>query len=70
MVIKFYIIDNLSTGLKKNIPLKATFYKTDIGDKKRIKEILTNNNIDIVFHAAAFVDNAEVFKISKKIFYK
>ena len=34
-----YIIDNLSTGLKKNIPLKATFYKTDIGDKKRIKEI-------------------------------
>ena len=63
-----YIIDNLSTGLKKNIPAKATFYKIDISDKKKIKEILINENIDIVFHFAAFIDNAESLKYPKKYF--
>ncbi len=63
-----YIIDNLSTGLKKNIPSKATFYKTDIGDKKKIKEILTKKNIDIVFHFAAFIDNAESLRYPRKYF--
>ena len=30
------IIDNLSTGLKKNIPSKASFLKIDISDKEKI----------------------------------
>ena len=32
------IIDNLSTGIKKNIPNKAIFFKTDISDSKKIKK--------------------------------
>ena len=50
------ILDNLSTGKKKNIPKKATFFKVDIGDKKKIKKILIDKEIDVVFHFAAFVD--------------
>ena len=34
------IIDDLSTGLIKNIPKKADFYKVDISDTKKIDEIL------------------------------
>ena len=33
------IIDNLSTGSKKNIPKKAKFYKADISDNIRIQKI-------------------------------
>ena len=62
------ILDNLSTGKKKNIPKKATFFKVDIGDKKKIKKILIDKEIDIVFHFAAFVDNFESIKYPKKYY--
>ena len=35
----FTIIDNLSTGSKKNIPKKAHFLKADISDTKKIQKI-------------------------------
>lgn len=60
------IIDNLSTGLKKNIPLKANFHKVDMGDVKKVNKILSTKNIDIVFHFAAFIDNVESVKYPKK----
>jgi len=63
------IIDNLSTGKKKNIPKKASFFKVDICNSKSIKRILLKKNIDIVFHFAAFVDNLESLKKPKK-YYK
>ena len=62
------ILDNLSTGKKNNIPKKANFFKVDIGDKKSIKKILSNNKIDIVFHFAAYVDNFESIKKPKKYY--
>ena len=43
------IIDNLSTGIKKNIPNKAIFFKTDISDSKKIKKILAKKSFDIVY---------------------
>ncbi len=63
------ILDNLSTGKKSNIPKNATFFKVDIGDTKKIKKILINKKIDVVFHFAAFVDNLESIKHPNK-YYK
>ena len=63
------VIDNLSTGIKKNIPNKATFFKVDISDTKKIKKILVKNYFDIVFHFAAFINNEESIKFPKK-YYK
>ncbi len=60
------IIDNLSTGEIQNVPKKATFFKVDIGDSKKVKKILLKKNIDIVFHFAAYVDNLESLKFPKK----
>jgi len=63
------IIDNLSTGKKKNIPKRASFFKVDICNSRSVKRILLKKNIDIVFHFAAFVDNLESLKKPKK-YYK
>jgi UDP-glucose 4-epimerase len=63
------VIDNLSTGIKKNIPNKASFFKVDISDTKKIKKILVKNCFDIVFHFAAFINNEESIKFPKK-YYK
>ena len=36
---KIFIIDNLSTGNEAVIPKKASFIKSDISNKKKIKKI-------------------------------
>lgn len=59
---KVIIIDNLSTGFKKNINPKAIFYKTDIRDKKSIEKIFQKEKPEIVNHHAAI---AEVVKSLK-----
>ena len=46
------IIDNLSTGDKKNINPKAKFYNLDIRDSN-ISEIFEKEKPEIVFHLAA-----------------
>lgn len=46
------IIDNLSTGSKKNLNKKARFYKANIQDKK-ISNIFAKEKPDAVFHYAA-----------------
>jgi len=48
------ILDNLSTGKKKNIPGGATFVEGDILDEKLMREVM-GKNIDVVFHLAAKV---------------
>ena len=63
------IIDNLSTGIKKNIPNKAIFFKADISDSKKIKKILAKKSFDIVLHFAAFINNEESIEHPKK-YYK
>lgn len=45
------VIDNLSTGKKKFINLKAKFYRKDIRDYKSIKPLF--KGVDCVFHLAA-----------------
>ena len=46
------IIDNLSTGYKELINKKAKFYKIDILNTHKIKEIIIKNKIDSVIHLA------------------
>ena len=46
------IIDNLITGTKRLIPLKAKHYECDIADKESIEKILNENQFDIVMHFA------------------
>lgn len=47
------VIDNLSTGSKKNLNEKAIFYEDDIRDRSRMSEIFAQGNFDVVFHEAA-----------------
>ncbi len=49
------IIDNLSTGRKKNVNPGATFIECDIRDEK-IKEIFDQHQFDLVNHQAAQMD--------------
>tara|TARA_A100001011_G_C14302297_1_gene841393 strand:+ start:2145 stop:3110 length:966 start_codon:yes stop_codon:yes gene_type:complete len=65
---KVTIIDNLSTGNKKNIPRKSSFYNCDISDKKNVKKIL-KKKFDVVLHFAAFANNEESISNPKKYFY-
>ncbi len=62
------IIDNLSTGSIKNIPKKATFYKFDISDRKKLDKIFYKKKYDIVFHFAALINNEESVKYPKKYY--
>jgi UDP-glucose 4-epimerase len=45
------VIDNLSTGKKENLNLKANFYNLDICDFNKISSLF--KNVDFVFHLAA-----------------
>lgn len=52
---KVLIVDNLSTGFRKNIPQKAKFFKLDIRSRK-LEEIFKKEKIEVVCHHAAQVD--------------
>ena len=50
------IIDNLSTGKLQNIPFKHKnlfFYKEDITNYKKLRDIFANYQFDYIFHLAA-----------------
>ena len=47
-----FIVDNLSSGFKKLINKKAKFYKANILNTQKIKQILIKNKIDSVIHLA------------------
>ncbi len=49
------VVDNLSTGLKKNLNPKARFYEIDIRAKK-LSEVFEREKPDIVDHHAAQID--------------
>lgn len=53
---KVVIIDNLSSGKKKNINPRARFYKCDIGDAARVGRIFRKERFDVVTHHAAQID--------------
>lgn len=48
------VLDDLSGGFEENINKKAVFIKGDICDYDLIKRIFNENNIDYVFHLAAY----------------
>jgi UDP-glucose 4-epimerase len=52
---KIVIVDNLSTGFKKNVHPKTKFYKTDI-NSKNIEQIFMDEKPEILCHHAAQVD--------------
>ena len=60
------IVDNLSTGILKNVPKRAEFIKASIQDTKKISEIFLTKKIEVVFHFAAYIDNEESIKNPKK----
>lgn len=59
---KVVVIDNLSTGFKKNINKKAKFYNIDINNIKAVKKIINKEKPHIINHHAAI---AEVVKSLK-----
>jgi UDP-glucose 4-epimerase len=50
------VIDNLSTGKKKNVNEKAKFYRIEILDFKKIFQIFNKEKPKIVYHLAAQID--------------
>lgn len=56
------VIDNLSTGFKKNLNPKAKFYNTDIRKLKTIEKIFSHEKPDIVNHHAALAVVVESVK--------
>ncbi len=58
---KVIVIDDLSSGRKENLNLKAKFYKTDIRDKK-IFQVFKKENPKIIFHLAAKPLVEDVYK--------
>ena len=65
---KIFIVDNLSTGFKKLVNDKAKFFKSDIVNKKKIRQIIIDNNIDSVIHLAAALSVGESQKNPKKYY--
>ncbi len=53
--LKVTVIDNLSTGKIENLPDGAKFIKGDILDSELMKDLVREENIDIIFHEAANV---------------
>ena len=49
---KVIIVDNLSTGFKKLIHKKASFYKVNILETNKLKKILIEKKIDSIIHLA------------------
>ena len=65
---KIFIIDNLISGSKKLLRKKYVFYKVNFGNKTKLKNIIKENNINIIIHLAASTSIEESQK-KKKYFY-
>lgn len=63
-----FIVDNLSTGHKKLINKKASFFKLDVLKTKELKKILIKYDIDSIVHLAANLIISEGEKKPKKYF--
>src|SRR4051812_49171533 len=49
------ILDNLSTGVRGNLPPGAVFQQGDVGDAALVSQLLRTNKIDSVIHFAGSV---------------
>src|SRR3954451_7907014 len=52
-----YIIDNLSSGNKENVPFNHKFYQLNVDDPQ-CEDIFKSNGFDVVIHLAAQVNVA------------
>jgi UDP-glucose 4-epimerase len=50
------IVDNLSSGFRKNINPKARFTKADLTNHRKIEEIVKKEKPEAIFHLAAQID--------------
>ena len=62
------IFDNLSTGLRSNVPENALFYEGDINDRERVAEVLSEG-WDTAVHLAAFKAAGESMVLPEKYSY-
>jgi len=62
------IIDNLCKGHRRSVPAGAEFYKVDIGDTERLRNVFRNEPIDAVMHFAAFIEVGESMVDPKKYY--
>ncbi|OGI27376.1 MAG: UDP-glucose 4-epimerase [Candidatus Moranbacteria bacterium RIFOXYB1_FULL_43_19] len=53
---RVFVIDNLSTGFKKNINPKAKFFRVDLTNHKKIEVIIKKEKPEVIFHLAAQID--------------
>ena len=53
---RVFVIDNLSTGFKKNVNPKAKFYRADLANHKGIESIIKKEKPGMIFHQAAQMD--------------
>ncbi len=65
---KVIIIDDLSTGLRKNVPKKSIFFNGNINNHYTLEKIFKSYKIDIVMHFAAFINNEESINKPKKYY--
>jgi UDP-glucose 4-epimerase len=49
------VLDNLSTGVEKNLPRDIPFYKGDIADTALVSKIIGDHKVDAVIHFAGSV---------------
>ena len=64
---KIIVIDDLSLGKKTQIRAHK-FYKFNLNNVKKLNDCFKKNNIDIIFHLAAY-SNLRSSRTNKKIFY-
>ena len=62
------VADNLSTGHKSALDPNVKFYDCDIRDKVALTKIFAENNVEAVFHFAAFIEAGESVKLPLKYF--
>ena len=65
---KVFIVDNLSTGYRKLINKKAKFFKVDILNIKKVKNVIIQYKIDSIIHLAANLIIGEGEKYPKKYY--
>lgn len=53
---RVWIIDNESSGKRKNIPPRATYFKADVQNKHQLEKIFRKGKFDVVNHHAAQID--------------
>jgi len=49
------VIDNLSTGVARNVPGQASFIEMDIGDRAQLAQVLETHKVDAIMHFAGSI---------------